>query len=154
MRRLIAAFDGWVVYLLLPALVILVSADVAFRYFLNIPLRWGNDVKELMLLVIVVAGLPMVSLEDQHIRVGLLDRFFQGRIGRLWTVARHALTGLAALAVAYAAARLAMDMSKYGDGAEMIDIPFWPFAAFVAAAALVSCVAEFIRAADSLRRTP
>jgi TRAP-type C4-dicarboxylate transport system permease small subunit len=152
MRRLLAIFEGWVVYGLLPALVLLVAADVVLRYFLHLPLRWGNDVKELMLLTIVVAGLPMVSFEDQHIRVGLLDGLFKGPIGRLWISLRYALTGAIALLVGYAASRLAADMASYGDVAEMVAIPFWPFAAFVAAAAFLSAVAEFVRAGSAFRK--
>ena len=146
MQRLVDVLEGWVTYVVLPALALLVGIDVVFRYALNLPLLWGNDVKELLLLLVVIAGLPGVSLADQHIRVGLLDPWFAGRAGRLWTSLRHGLTGLVALAVAFAAALLAFDMVRYGDRAEFIDIPFWPFAAFVALSAALSAVAEFYRA--------
>jgi TRAP-type C4-dicarboxylate transport system permease small subunit len=143
MQRLVDAFEGWITYIVLPALALLVAGDVVFRYVLNLPLRWGNDVKELLLLLVVVAGLPGVSLASQHIRVGLLDGVFKGRV---WTSLRHILTGLVAAAISYAVALLALDMARYGDRAEMINIPFWPFAAFIAFAAGLSALAEFIRA--------
>lgn len=146
MQRAVAFLESWITYLVLPALALLVAVDVVFRYALNLPLRWGTDVKELLLLLVVVAGLPGVSLANQHIRVGLLDEFFKGRVERVWLAIRHGLTGLVALAIAYAVARLALDMWRYGDRAEMIDIPFWPFAVFVALAAALSALAEFYRA--------
>ncbi|HTV69964.1 MAG TPA: TRAP transporter small permease [Rhizobiaceae bacterium] len=146
MRRFIAFFEGWVVYIVLPALALLVTADVILRYVLNLPLQWGNDVKELLLLLVVVAGLPGVSHDDQHIRVGLLDNVLPRRVYRAWSTVRHILTALVAAVIAYAVTDLAFDMARYGDGAEMIAIPFWPFAAFVAAAAALSAVAELLRA--------
>lgn len=147
MQRVVDFIEGWVAYLLLPALALLVGVDVVLRYILNLPLRWGNDVKELLLLLVVVGALPGVSLADQHIRVGLFDRFFRNRAGSLWVALRHVLTGIAALAVGYAVLLMALDMHRYGDRAEMIAISFWPFAAFVALAATLSALAEFVRAA-------
>lgn len=147
MQRIVDFFEGWITYIVLPGLALLVAGDVVFRYVLNLPLRWGNDVKELLLLLVVIAGLPGVSLANQHIRVGLLDGLFKGRrVERVWTSLRHILTGLVALAIAYAVALLALDMARYGDRAEMVDIPFWPFAAFIAFAAALSALAEFMRA--------
>jgi TRAP-type C4-dicarboxylate transport system permease small subunit len=146
MQRIIDLVEGWAAYLVLPGLVLLVTADVVLRYVLNLPLRWGNDVKELLLLLVVVAALPGVSFDDQHIRVGLLDRLFRGRIGQVWIAVRHVLTGLVAIAVAYAILLLAQDMYRYGDRAELIAISFWPFAAFIVFAAVLSALAEFVRA--------
>ncbi|TKT82999.1 TRAP transporter small permease [Aquamicrobium sp. LC103] len=146
MRRIIAFVEGWAAYLVLPGLAILVTADVVLRYVLNLPLRWGNDVKELLLLLVVVAALPGVSMDDQHIRVGLLDKLFRGKAGRLWVTIRHMLTGLVGIVIAYAVLLLAQDMHRYGDRAELIAISFWPFAAFVVFSAALSALAEFIRA--------
>jgi TRAP-type C4-dicarboxylate transport system permease small subunit len=152
MQRVVDFLEGWVAYLLLPGLALLVGTDVVLRYVLNLPLRWGNDVKELLLLLVVVGALPGVSLADQHIRVGLLDRLFRNRAGRLWVALRHLLTGLVASAIAYAVLLMALDMYRYGDRAEMIAISFWPFAGFVTLAAALSALAEFTRALRALQK--
>lgn len=146
MRRIFDLLEAWAAYLVLPGLAVLVTVDVVMRYVLNLPLRWGNDVKELLLLIVVVAALPVVSFDDQHIRVGLLDRFFHGRFGRAWIAIRHILTGLVAVAIAYAILLMAQDMYLYGDRAELVAISFWPFAAFIVLAAVLSALAEFARA--------
>ena len=146
LRRLIDVWEAWVVYLLLPALAALVAGDVALRYLFNTPLQWGSDVKELMLLVVVTAGLPATSLADQHIRVALFDDFLPPRIRRGSTVLRHLVTGAVGVVIAWATTELALDMYRYGDRAEMIDIPFAPIAALVAFSAALSALAEFARA--------
>lgn len=146
LRRVIDVWEGWVVWLLLPALSALVAADVVLRYFFNMPLQWGSDVKELILLVVVTAGLPATSLAGQHIRVALFDDYLPARVRRASARFRHGLTGLVAVVIAWAVADLAVDMHRYGDRAEMIDIPFAPVAAVVAFAAALSALAEFVRA--------
>lgn len=146
LRRLIDLWEAWVVYLLLPALVSLVAGDVALRYLFNTPLQWGSDVKELMLLVVVTAGLPATSLADQHIRVGLLDDYLPPQARRMSARLRHLVTGIVAVVIAWATTDLALDMYRYGDRAEMIDIPFAPIAALVAFSAVLSALAEFARA--------
>ncbi|MEO3389386.1 TRAP transporter small permease subunit [Mesorhizobium sp. CAU 1741] len=151
MQRVIDFLEGWIAYLILPGLAVLVAADVVLRYVLNLPLRWGNDVKELLLLLVVVGALPGVGLADQHIRVGLFDRFFRNRAGQIWVALRHVLTGLVALAIGYAVLLMALDMFRYGDRAEMIAISFWPFAGFVALTAGLSALAEFVRASRAVR---
>lgn len=146
LQRVIEFWEGWAVYLLLPALAALVAGDAALRYFLNVPLQWGSDVKELLLLIVVTAGLPATSLAGQHIRVGLFDDYLPVPVKRLAMTVTHILSGLVAVVIAYAVADLALDMQRYGDRAEMIDIPFAPIAALVAFAATLSAFAEFARA--------
>lgn len=151
--RILRAWESGATLLLLPALAALVAVDVALRYLFSLPLQWGSDVKELLLLLLVTAGLPGTSLAAEHIRVGLLDDWLPAGAQRVAAVVRHGLAGAVMLFVAYAVAGLASDMFRYGDRAEMIAIPFWPVAAIVAACALLSALAEFARAAMA-RREP
>lgn len=145
--RLLRAWETCATLVLLPALAALVAVDVALRYLFSLPLQWGSDVKELLLLLLVTAGLPGTSLAAEHIRVGLLDDRLKPRAQRGAERVRHGLAGAVMLFVAYAVAGLAADMFRYGDRAELIAIPFWPVAAAVAVFALLSALAEFLRAA-------
>lgn len=147
--RFLNAWEGWVTWFLLPALVALLVVDVALRYVFNLPLQWGSDVKELMLIIVVTAGLPATSLIDQHIRVSLFDDYMPAKLRCGWTRLRLFLTGLVAVMIAYALATLAMEMYRFGDRAEMINIPLWPIAAIVAISAALSAISEFIRVFSS-----
>lgn len=152
--RIIAFWEGWGVWLLLPGLAALVAGDVAMRYFLNLPLQWGANVKSLLLLLVMTAGLGGTSLHDQHIRVVLFDERLPPRTRRLLARLRHLLTALVALAVTWALADLAADMHRYGDRAEMIAIPLAPVAALAAVAAALSALAELARALHPLPPDP
>lgn len=145
--RILRGWESCTSLILLPALAALVAVDVALRYLFGLPLQWGSDVKELLLLLLVTAGLPGTSLAAEHIRVGLLDQWLPGGAQRLAAFLRHALAGVVMIFVAYAVDSLAADMLRYGDRAEMIAIPFWPVAGAVAVFALLSALAEFARAA-------
>jgi len=151
LSRIIGLWEGWAAYIILPALTILVGVDVALRYLFNLPLQWGSDVKELMLLLVVTAGLPGTSLANQHIRVALFDDRMSSRAKNAWSLLRHLFTAVAALFIGHAVFNLMLDMYRYGDRAEMINIPFWPIGLLVTIAVILSVLAELARAAALIR---
>ncbi len=115
----------------MPVLVILVTADVVLRYVLNAPLLWGAEVSALMLLVVFFASLPECTAAGGHIRMDLI----RNRLGRNGQRLADVLTGLAGLGVSafltYQAFASTAEMLEYGERAEMIDLPYWPFTAFM-----------------------
>ncbi|MGB0570882.1 MAG: TRAP transporter small permease [Alphaproteobacteria bacterium] len=132
MRILVAVFIG---------LMLLVgSTDVMLRYFFNAPLSWGLPVIGLLLGLTVFCGLPIISRDDEHITVGLLDRWVKGRTLLVQKFVVHVISIFATLFIAER-------MYDYGtvsleDSTQhmMIDIPIWPFAYIFAALSLVSAL--------------
>ena len=57
----------------LMALMALTCVDVAGRYFFNQPVWGGFELTEMMLAALIFAGLPLVSLRDDHVTVDLFD---------------------------------------------------------------------------------
>lgn len=55
------------------ALMLLTCADVAGRYFFNSPVWGAFELTEMMLAALIFAGLPLVSLRDDHVTVDLFD---------------------------------------------------------------------------------
>lgn len=145
MSRIIALWEGLAAYVVLPLLALIVTADVALRYIFNAPLVWGTDVKELILLVVVTAGFAGVSLAGEHIRVTLVEERMGTKVRTAFTVVRHALTAIVTGAIAYALIQLTLDMATYGERAEMVAIPYWPFAALMAFSAAMSALVEIIK---------
>jgi len=142
---IIALWEGLAAYVVLPLLALIVTADVALRYIFNAPLVWGTDVKELILLIVVTAGFAGVSLAGEHIRVTLVEERMGARVCMAFTVIRHALTAIVIGAIAYALILLTLDMAAYNERAEMIAVPYWPFAALMAVSAAMSAVVEIIK---------
>jgi TRAP-type C4-dicarboxylate transport system permease small subunit len=133
----------------MPVLVVLVTTDVVLRYVLNAPLLWGAEVSALLLLVVFFAALPECTASGGHIRMELI----RNRLGRGGRRLADALAGVAGFAVSalltYQAFASTAEMVKYGERAEMIDLPFWPFTAFMglcAAAMALRFAAGFLAA--------
>lgn len=142
--RLARAFHAVGVLLCMPALVALVSVDVVLRYVFNAPLAWGNEIGALLLLLVFLASLPWCTHAGQHIRMELVYRRL-GRGGRRLADILSGLTGGAVSAMlAWRAAQAAIEMFRYGEGAEFVRLPYWPFAVFMALVGAI-LVLEFAR---------
>jgi TRAP-type C4-dicarboxylate transport system permease small subunit len=57
----------------LAALMLLTCADVVGRYFLNHPINGAFELTEMLLAALVFAGLPLVTLRNEHVIVNLFD---------------------------------------------------------------------------------
>ena len=64
---------------ILMAMMCLTFVDVVARYVFNRPLRGGFEITELLLLVLIFAGLPLVSHADEHVTMDFIDRLLGER---------------------------------------------------------------------------
>ena len=64
---------------ILLGMMVLTVVDVIARYVFNRPLRGAFEVTELLLLVLIFAGLPLVSLADEHAVMDFVDRVLDRR---------------------------------------------------------------------------
>jgi TRAP-type C4-dicarboxylate transport system permease small subunit len=71
--RAVVPVLGYVAATLLFGLMLLTCADVFGRYFLNHPVVGGFELTEMLLAAVIFAGLPLVTLRDDHVTVDLLD---------------------------------------------------------------------------------
>jgi C4-dicarboxylate transporter DctQ subunit len=60
--------------ILLPALTLMMTADVVLRYVFNAPLSWGLEASTLLLLVLFLSGLVEAFRNGAHIRMDLVYR--------------------------------------------------------------------------------
>src|SRR4249920_1348596 len=70
-------------------MMLLTFVDVVARYLFNFPLRGGFEITELMLLVLIFAGLPLVSHSDEHVTMDFIDRVLPAWLLRAWIRAAH-----------------------------------------------------------------
>ena len=128
----------------------LTFVDVVLRYVFNRPLRGAFEVTELMLLVLIFAGLPLVSHADEHVTMDFIDRLLGPR-------ARDALrraveAGCAALMffLTWLMWLKAGTIAGYGDTTDVLKILVGPFvyfmAAMIALAGLIHLYRVFVQA--------
>ena len=127
------------------AMMTLTFVDVVLRYVFNRPLRGGFEVTELMLLVLIFAGLPLVTHANEHVTMDLVDRL-------LGAPARDALIRIVEL---FSAALMflltwlmwikAGKVAGYGDTTDVLRIAVGPFVYFMTAMIALSGLIHLAR---------
>jgi len=123
---------------ILLCMMLLTFVDVVARYLFNFPLRGGFEVTELMLLVLIFAGLPLVSHADEHVTMDFIDRMLPPRGAMLVVRAAHALCAAVMFFLTWQVWIKANTISGYGDTTDVIKIPVGPFVYFMAAMILLT----------------
>lgn len=114
-------------------MMLLTFCDVVGRYLLNRPIRGAFEVTELALLVLIFAGLPLVSHGDEHVTMDFIDRLLGERSRRLWIRAMHALVAAIMFFLAWQTWIKAGKIAGYGDTTDVLRIPVGPFVYFMTA---------------------
>jgi len=128
------------------ALMALTCADVVGRYLLRMPVRGGLELTEIMMTVLIFAGLPLVTVRHEHVTVDLLDPYVP-----VWLRAVQAravdLVGVVCLAVAswQLWVRAARALAA-GDTTASLKLPLAPAILFMAVLAAIAALALAARA--------
>jgi len=137
------------VYVVLPALVVLVTADVTLRYLFDAPLQWARDVNGLLLLSSIYCALPHSWDRAYHIRMELFYNrasvVGRRRLDVLASVAGIAVFGLMGIQ----ALRYLPFMIRTRETGEDLLLPIWPFMGVLAFCCLVMVARLFANPAAS-----
>ena len=117
---------------ILLAMMALTVVDVVARYVFSCPVRGAFEVTELMLLVLIFAGLPLVSFSDEHAVMDFIDRILGSR-GQRW-LERLVQAACAAFMflLAWLVRRKADRIWAYRDTTDVLRIVYGPFVYFMA----------------------
>src|SRR5258706_6059444 len=118
---------------ILLVLMLITFADVVSRYLFNWPLRGAFETTELMLLVLIFAGLPLVSHADEHVTMDFIDRVLTPAATRVLVRIVHALCAAVMFFLAWLVWLKAGRIAGYGDTTDVLRIPVGPFVYFMAA---------------------
>jgi len=128
------------IYVMLPALVVLVSTDVVLRYVFDAPLQWARDVNGLFLLMSIAAALPHAWDRAYHIRMEVVYERFPTRLKRTVDVL-SAFAGVVFFGLmAFQAAAYVPFMMRTGETGEDLLWPLWPYMAFMSMCASLPVV--------------
>jgi TRAP-type C4-dicarboxylate transport system permease small subunit len=114
------------------AMMLLTVVDVVGRYVFNRPVRGAFEVTELMLVVLIFAGLPLVSYADEHAVMDFIDRLL-GRAGQraLWRAVQTVCAAFMFL-LAWLMWLKADRIWAYRDATDVLRIVYGPFVYFMA----------------------
>ena len=122
---------------ILLCMMLLTFADVVARYLFNFPLRGGFEITELMLLILIFAGLPLVSHADEHVTMDFIDRMLPPRAGLMLVRVVHAVCAAVMFFLTWQVWIKAHTISGYGDTTDVLKILVGPFVYFMAAMILL-----------------
>jgi TRAP-type C4-dicarboxylate transport system permease small subunit len=116
----------------LMAMMLLTFVDVVGRYVFNRPVRGGFEVTELALLVLIFAGLPLVSHADEHVTMDFIDRLLKPGARLALERAVDLLCAAIFLFGAWLVWLKADRIWEYRDATDVLRIVYGPFVYFMA----------------------
>jgi len=129
----IDALLGFCAAVILFVLMMITFADVVARYLFNFPLRGAFEITELMLLVLIFAGLPLVSHADEHVTMDFIDHMLPRPALRALERVVHAVCAAVLFFLTWQIWLKAGKIAAYGDTTDVLRILVAPFVYFMAA---------------------
>ena len=133
-KRRADALLGVVASAVLLAMMLLTVVDVVARYRFKMPVRGAFEVTELMLVVLIFAGLPLVSFSDEHAVMDFIDRLLSARGQRALKRAVQLVNAAFMLLLTWLMWLKADRIWAYRDSTDVLRILYGPFVYFMAAA--------------------
>ena len=130
---------------LLFSMMVLTFFDVVGRYLLNKPIRGAFEITELGLLVLIFAGLPLVSHADEHVTMDFIDRILPDWLAALWVRAMHAICVAIMAFLTWQVWLKAGKIAAYGDTTDVLRIPVTPFVYFMTAMMALTAVVHVFK---------
>ena len=138
-------------FFFLPIIVVVISVDVVGRYFFSHPFQWSQEVATLALFLMFIAAIPFTTAADGHVRTETMYENYSER-------QRHIADAIASLCGAIFMGVIAIwqirelpGLYKRGEGAEFINIPYWPISLFVALCMLFGMLQLLLRLIERIR---
>ena len=113
-------------------MMLLTFVDVVGRYLLNRPVRGGFEITELALLVLIFAGLPLVSRGDEHVTMDFIDRLLGPRAQSLLARVVHGVCAAIMFLLTWLMWLKADRIWAYRDATDVLRIWYGPFVYFMA----------------------
>ena len=132
MKRVLDLLCGLLAALALFAIMALTLVDVVGRKFFDRSLTGSLELTEILMVVVIFAALPLVSLHGEHVVFDSLDHLMPAWLRRL----QQGLVDLACAAALGALAWLMWDKARqmvgYGDTTAQLQLPMGPFVGLMA----------------------
>jgi TRAP-type C4-dicarboxylate transport system permease small subunit len=131
---------------LLFAMMTLTFIDVVMRYFFGAPIKGGFEVTEMMMAVLIFAGLPLVSRKNEHVTIDALDRFFAASVRRVLHVIIQLVCAATLAGMAFLLYDKAGRFAEIGDVTQTLKFPIAPFVYLMAVLTLATAAVHLAAA--------
>jgi TRAP-type C4-dicarboxylate transport system permease small subunit len=124
----------------------LTFCDVTGRYLLNRPVRGGQEVTELAMLILIFAGLPLVAHADEHVTMDFIDRLLPPRLLGAWIRIMHVVCAAIMFFLAWQIWIKAAYTAGVGDYTDVVHILYAPFIYFMSATTVLAGLVHVYKA--------
>jgi len=111
----------------LMVMMMITVVDVVGRKFFNLPLPGGLELTELTLVVLIYAGLPLVSRHGEHVVVDLFERWMSAGVKRFLTMLSHLVCALSFFGIAWLLYIKAGNSAAEGAYTNVLKVAYAPF---------------------------
>ena len=132
-ERRFDAVLGLAASVILFCMMIVTFVDVVGRYGFNRPLRGAFEGTELMLLVLIFAGLPLVSHADEHVTMDFIDHMTGPGARKVIAALAQLVCAATLIGLSWLIWLKAGKIAAYGDTTDVLKILLAPFVYFMAA---------------------
>ena len=132
MKRLFDLLCGLLAALALFGIMMLTLFDVLGRKFLDHSITGSLEVTEILMVVVIFAALPLVSLHGEHVVFDSLDHLLPRWLRRVQQGLVDLFCAGALAALAWRMWDKAERMAGYGDTTAQLQLPLSPFVALMA----------------------
>jgi len=126
-KKLLATLCGLLAACALFAIMALTLVDVSGRKLLSESVPGSLELTELLMVMVIFAGLPLVSLHGEHVVFDSLDRWLPPAVRRAQQAAVDALCLAALAGLAWLMWTKGSQMVEYGDTTAQLKLPLGPF---------------------------
>ncbi len=109
------------------AIMVLTFFDVGGRKLLSNSIPGSLEMTELLMVIVIFAGLPLVSERGEHVIFDSLDSVWPAAFVKLQKVLVHLLCATMMMALAYLMWRTGTQFAGYGETTAQLKIPKAPF---------------------------
>jgi len=132
--RRVEGLLGVAAAVILLVMMLLTFVDVVARYLFNRPIAGAFEVTELLLLVLIFAGLPLVTYADEHALMDFIDRLLGSRGTAVLERVVQAVCAAIMFLLAWLVWLKADRIWAYRDATDVLRILYGPFVYFMALA--------------------
>ena len=132
---------GFLAALVLMLLMIITFIDVLGRYLFSAPLPGAFELTEIMMAMLIFAGLPLVSRANQHVTVNLIVGILSPKILHFQRLITQSIMAVSLAVMAWRMWIKAEEMLEQGDETAYLLLPIAPVAFFMT---LMMAVSTFI----------
>lgn len=147
LKRLLEALCGAIAATALFSIMVLTFIDVGGRKLLSTSVPGSLELTELLMVAVIFAGLPLVSLRGEHVVFDSLDPLIEKTLRRAQGLVVDLLVSALLLGMAWLMWDKAAQMGSFGDTTAQLQIPQSPFvhamSALLALTALVHLLLAF-----------